>query len=131
MNKLEVCVIFGGQSPEHDISRKSVTSVINNLNKDKYDISVIGITKEGEWFLYTGDTANIIGGEWEADTENKKKAIISPDAKDKAVLVFEDGSWQTLSMWVWEFWLPQTVWIKPIQRLCSRMQASLRLTGLW
>ena len=33
---LELCVIFGGQSPEHEISRKSVTSVLNNLNKDKY-----------------------------------------------------------------------------------------------
>lgn len=91
MEKLKVCVIFGGQSPEHEISRKSVTSVINNLDKDKYDICTIGITKDGEWFLYTGDTANIIGGEWEEDTANKKKAIISPDAKDKAILVFEDG----------------------------------------
>ena len=36
---LELCVIFGGQSPEHEISRKSVTSVLNNLNKDKYNIS--------------------------------------------------------------------------------------------
>ena len=34
----ELCVVFGGQSPEHDISRKSVTSVINNLNKNKYEI---------------------------------------------------------------------------------------------
>lgn len=89
MEKLKVCIIFGGQSPEHDISRKSVTSVINNLDKNKYDISVIGITKEGEWFLYTGDIANIKGGEWESDEVNKKHAIISPDAKDKAVLVFD------------------------------------------
>ena len=35
---LELCVIFGGQSPEHEISRKSVTSALNNLNKDKYNI---------------------------------------------------------------------------------------------
>ena len=91
MEKIKVAVIFGGQSPEHEISRKSVTSVINNLNKDKYDISVIGITKDGEWFLYTGDSANIIGGEWEQDVANKKHAIISPDAKDKAILVFEDS----------------------------------------
>ena len=77
-----LCVIFGGQSPEHDISGKSVTSVLNNLDKSKYDISIIGITRDGEWFLYTGDMNNIESGEWEKDTENKKKAIISPDAKD-------------------------------------------------
>ena len=72
---LELCVIFGGQSPEHEISRKSVTSVLNNLNKDKYNISTIGITKNGAWYLYTGDYAKIESGEWEQDTENKKKAM--------------------------------------------------------
>ena len=86
---VELCVIFGGQSPEHEISRKSVTSVLNNLNKDKYNISTIGITKNGAWYLYTGNYAKIESGEWEQDTENKKKAILSPDAEDKAILVFE------------------------------------------
>lgn len=87
---LELCVVFGGRSPEHDISRKSVTSVLNNLDKNKYNISLIGITKNGEWYLYTGDYSNIEGGEWEQDTSNKKKAIISPDAADKAILIFDD-----------------------------------------
>ncbi len=91
MAKKRLCVIFGGQSPEHEVSRKSVTSVLNNLNKDKYDIDVVGITKDGEWYLYTGDWSNIIGGEWEADTANKTHAVISPDAKDKALLVFTDN----------------------------------------
>ncbi len=84
-----LCVIFGGKSPEHDISRKSVTSVLNNLDKSKYNISVIGITKNGAWYLYTGDYKNIEGGEWEADSANKKKAIISPDTSDKGVIVFD------------------------------------------
>ena len=87
--KMRLCVIFGGQSTEHEVSRKSVTSVINNLNKDKYDIDIIGITKDGEWFLYDGDVKNIIGGEWESDTAHKHHAVISPDAKDKAILVLE------------------------------------------
>ncbi len=87
----KICVIFGGQSPEHDISRISVTSVIENLDKTKYELYIIGITKDGEWFLYTGDYKNIKDGAWEKDTVNKKKAIISPDAGDRAILVF-DGS---------------------------------------
>ena len=90
--KMKVCIIFGGQSPEHEVSRKSATSVINNLDKEKYDLVIIGITKDGEWYLYSGDTKNIIGGEWERDTKNKTKAIISPDAKDKAILVFENDN---------------------------------------
>ena len=54
MNKLNVCIIFGGQSTEHDISRKSVTSVINNLNKDKYDISWIHYTHLENWYKKLG-----------------------------------------------------------------------------
>ena len=86
----KLCVIFGGQSPEHEISRKSVTSVLNNLDKEKYEITVIGITKNGAWYLYTGDYKNIEVGSWEKDTENKKKAIISPDTEDKCIFVFEN-----------------------------------------
>lgn len=85
----ELCVVFGGQSPEHEISRKSVTSVLNNLDKNRYNIHMLGITKDGAWYLYTGDVAKIESGEWENDTKNKKRAIISPDAQDKAILVFD------------------------------------------
>ena len=62
MAKLKVCVIFGGQSPEHEISRKSVTSVLNNLDKEKYDIEIIGIKKEGRWYLFEGDVSKIENG---------------------------------------------------------------------
>ena len=91
MEKKKVCVIFGGQSPEHEISRISVTSILNNLDKDKYDIDVVGITKNGAWYLYTGDYGNITGGEWENDSKNLKKAIISPDAEDKSLLIFDNS----------------------------------------
>lgn len=88
--KIKLCVIFGGQSPEHDISCISATSVINNLDNDKYKVTKIGITKKGEWYLYTGKTEKITSGEWKKDKKHLKKAIISPNSKDKAILVFED-----------------------------------------
>lgn len=87
--KLKVLVIFGGQSPEHDISCISATSVLKNLDTQKYKISTIGITKKGEWFLYSGSFDNIENGAWKRDKKNLKKAIISPDAKDKGVIVFD------------------------------------------
>lgn len=86
-DKKKICVIFGGQSPEHDISLKSATSVIKNLDKDKYEIITIGITASGKWYLFTGDTDKIENGEWEK-AENKR-AVISPDAEDKAILVLD------------------------------------------
>lgn len=92
MEKKRICVVFGGESPEHEISRKSVTSILNNLNKDKYYIDVIGITKNGSWYLYEGDYINIENGNWEQDNENLKKAIISPDSSEKAIIIFDGNS---------------------------------------
>ena len=66
--KKNLCVIFGGESPEHDISQKSVTSVLYNLNKDKYNIYTLGITKDGKWYLYSGQWDKIEVGEWEKET---------------------------------------------------------------
>ena len=89
MEKRRICVVFGGESPEHTISRKSVTSILNNLSRDKYDIDVIGITQSGAWYLYSGDYGKIECGDWEKDTQNLKKAIISPDGSEKAIIIFD------------------------------------------
>ena len=52
MEKIKVGVIFGGQSTEHDVSVVSGSSVIKNLNKEKYEIYPIYISEKGEWFHY-------------------------------------------------------------------------------
>ncbi len=49
-NKLKVGVIFGGRSGEHEVSLVSATSIINALDKNKYEVTAIGITKDGRWF---------------------------------------------------------------------------------
>lgn len=51
MRKIKLAVLIGGKSPEHGISLRSGKSVIEALDKDKYDIFVIGIDKLGEWHL--------------------------------------------------------------------------------
>ena len=50
-NKMNLAVIIGGKSPEHTISLRSGRSVVQALDSDKYDITVIGINKEGIWHL--------------------------------------------------------------------------------
>lgn len=90
MSKIKVCVLFGGKSPEHDISLKSATSVISNLDKDKYELHLIGITKDGEWFYYSGSVDCLEDDGWLADKSKLKKAIISPDSRDAAIIVFDD-----------------------------------------
>lgn len=48
--KQKLLVLCGGQSSEHLISRMSCTSVLNNLNRDKYDITLVGIDTDGKWY---------------------------------------------------------------------------------
>ena len=50
---MKLCVIFGGISTEHDVSVVSGTSVIQNLNKTKYEIYPTYIDKDGTWYRYT------------------------------------------------------------------------------
>lgn len=52
MGKKRLGVIFGGTSTEHEVSIVSGTSVIKNLNKEKYEIYPIYIDKAGEWFEF-------------------------------------------------------------------------------
>lgn len=48
--KQKLLVLCGGQSSEHLISRMSCTSVLNNLDRDKYDITLVGIDTDGKWY---------------------------------------------------------------------------------
>src|ERR1039458_275616 len=49
MTKLRVGVLFGGRSGEHEVSLLSAASVLNAIDKKKYDVVPMGITKEGRW----------------------------------------------------------------------------------
>ena len=62
--KKNLVVLFGGQSPEHEISLKSATTIIENIDLDKYNVYPIGITKEGKWLLYQGDLEGIVENKW-------------------------------------------------------------------
>lgn len=92
MNKKNVAILFGGNSSEHEVSRRSAASVMRNLKREKYNSFFIGITKKGEWYLYSGEIDKISSGDWELDLPNKKRAIISPDPQDKGLLIFNEDN---------------------------------------
>lgn len=56
---MKLAVIFGGKSTEHEVSVVSGTSVLKNLNKEKYEILPLYIAKDGTWYKYTKDIDNI------------------------------------------------------------------------
>jgi D-alanine-D-alanine ligase len=59
MSKLRVGVIFGGRSGEHEVSLRSAESVINALDRSKYEVVPIGITKAGRW-LASSEATNLL-----------------------------------------------------------------------
>lgn len=87
--KKSVLLLFGGCSSEHDISLKSATTIINNIDTEKYKVHPVGITKEGKWLLYTGNNLNFEINNWQ---KNGLPAVLSPDATQKALLVCKQGS---------------------------------------
>ena len=47
MEKRTIGILFGGASSEHDVSLMSATSVLENIDREKYDVIMVGITRDG------------------------------------------------------------------------------------
>lgn len=89
MKKLCVCVLFGGVSPEHEVSLRSAESVLNNIDHSKYHVFPVGITKEGDWILFAGDDYSMLpAGTWQ-NFEGNRRAALSP-VHGQGLLSFEN-----------------------------------------
>lgn len=92
MSKLNVALIFGGKSGEHEVSLMSASSVYKYIDKDKYNVMTIGITKEGRWLYCEGNEENIKNGEW-VNLANKNVEInLVPCGNKEVGILFEDGN---------------------------------------
>lgn len=63
--KKNVCLIFGGRSTEYKVSLRSVENVILNIDREKYNVSTVGITADGKWYLYRGGSDDIVADRWQ------------------------------------------------------------------
>lgn len=88
MDKKKIGIIFGGCSPEYNVSLESAYSVITNMNKEKYEIVLIGITSDGDWFKFEGNIEDIKNNTW---LQNGKctKVVISSSKSDKGIIEIE------------------------------------------
>src|SRR5580765_5715018 len=69
MNKLRIGVLFGGRSGEHEVSLLSAASVLNAIDKEKYEVVPIGITKDGRW-LTAEHAENLLTGKLVLEPRN-------------------------------------------------------------
>ena len=61
----KLAILFGGISTEHDISCKSAHNVVRALD-GRFDLELVGITRDGGWLRYAGDADALLDGSWEA-----------------------------------------------------------------
>ena len=61
--RIHVVVLFGGQSAEHDVSCVTAAHVIKALDSSKYDITAVGITREGKWVV-AQPQAHVLVADW-------------------------------------------------------------------
>lgn len=84
-NKLHIAVLFGGRSGEHDVSLMSARSVLSVLDPAKYEVTQIGITREGVWL--TGE--DVLEKFENTTTDGLLPVVVFPDPSEKGVYVLE------------------------------------------
>lgn len=92
MNKQTVLCLFGGKSSEYEVSLISAYSILTNIDREKYNVLTVGITKSGDWYYYDGDLEDIKNGSWCRDVSTLKKAILSPSFSDKSLMIISGES---------------------------------------
>ena len=94
MSKKNVCILFGGISPEHEVSLRSAESVLNEIDKQRYNLFPVGITKAGQWLLFGGtDYSMLPQGTW-MDHPDNCPAAISP-VRGQGLLCFAGDTVRT------------------------------------
>ena len=88
MKKIRVGILFGGRSGEHEVSLLSAASVFNAIDKNKYEVVPIGITKEGRW-VTAADAERLLQGKFE---EGKHLRAGDPEATAAAAVLAKGES---------------------------------------
>jgi len=94
MSKKCIAVVFGGCSPEYEVSLKSSYSVITHIDLDHYELVMVGISRDGEWYHYTGSPEAILSDTWKND-QDCKPALLSPSRGVSGLLVFDEAGVMT------------------------------------
>jgi D-alanine-D-alanine ligase len=84
--KLRVGILFGGRSGEHEVSLLSAASVLRAIDRDKFDVTPIGITREGRW-LAAADASHLLNGDMSAVARRLRAG--DPEATPGAKLLHE------------------------------------------
>ena len=88
--KIRLGVLCGGRSAEHEVSVISARSMLEAIDKDKYELVMIGISKEGRW-LSAADTQQLLAS---SQVHEDGLTPVSLDYLGTRTLVAQQGDWQ-------------------------------------
>lgn len=84
-----IAIIFGGQSSEYEVSCVSAANVVENIDKDKFKVIKLGITRDGKWWIFDGTTDEMRRNVWHTDYSKLRPAVISPCKAHHGVLALD------------------------------------------
>ena len=90
MEKINVVVFFGGCSPEYSVSLSSASGVVLNLDRDKYNPLMVGITQEGCWYYYRGPVEKLLNDTWH-NPQDCTPVVVSPNRGDRCLILLKEG----------------------------------------
>ena len=86
--KKDLLVVFGGASPECEVSCASAAALIGAISREKYTVHCVGITREGHWILTQAPVEAIADSQTWLTDEGNRPAVLSPDRGDHGLLIF-------------------------------------------
>ncbi|MEK6256618.1 MAG: D-alanine--D-alanine ligase [Chloroflexota bacterium] len=87
MAKLNIGILFGGRSGEHDVSLMSARNILNVLDMEKYNVTEIGITRQGEWLVGEGALNKLTSGK----LEGLSPVTLLPDPTKKGLMAISSS----------------------------------------
>ena len=95
--KKRVMILFGGNSSEYEVSCLSAAGVAKNINVEKYDVIMVGITKAGDWMLTNAGIEEIANGKWVNNNENVE-AFLSQGNNKAGLLVYNNDKFNLIKI---------------------------------
>ena len=89
--KIRVGILFGGKSAEHEVSLQSAKNIVEAIDRNKYDVVLIGIDKQGRWYL--NDESRYL-----LHSENPKLISLNKSNKNVALVTGKSGERELVSV---------------------------------
>lgn len=86
MSQKSLAIIFGGNSSEYEVSLQSASAVLQHVDAKAFAVIPVGITREGEWYHYTGDYGRIPEDSWWKDTDELRPVAVSQNPSTRGLL---------------------------------------------